>query len=128
MNDDDDDIRAKLLARFREIGVSQIEVYYSGYGDSGQLDDITTTPAKVPLREIEFDTITYPWRPGEVIQRNLGEAFEDFIWDEITSRYGGFENNDGGQGELTWDIVNDTINLDHSWNITTTESEPTVTF
>lgn len=128
MNDEDDDIRAKLLKKFQEIGVSQIEVSYSGYGDSGQLDDITTTPAKVPLREIEFDTITYPWRPGEVIQRKLGEAFEDFIWDEITSRYGGFENNDGGQGELTWDITDNTITLDHSWNIMTTEDAATVTF
>lgn len=74
-----DDIRTKLLKKFREIGVSQIEVYYSGYGDSGQLDDILTKPAKVPLDEIEFDTITSPWRPDEVIERNLGEALENWL-------------------------------------------------
>ena len=127
-DDNDDDIRTKLLKKFQEIGVSQIGVSYSGYGDSGQLDNITTTPAKVPLREIEFDTITYPWRPDVEVKRNLREAFEDFIWDEITSRYGGFENNEGGQGELTWDITDNTITLDHSWNIMTTEDAATVTF
>lgn len=125
---DDDDIRTKLLKKFQEIDVSEVEVVYSGYGDSGQLDDITITPLKVSLREIEFDSITRPWRPNEIIKRNLREALEDFVWGEITSRYGGFENNEGGQGELTWDITNNTITLDHSWNITTTDQEPTVTF
>lgn len=128
IDDNDDDIRTKLLKKFQEIDVSQIEVVYSGYGDSGQLDDITITPLKVSLREIEFDSITHPWRPDEVIKRNLREALEDFVWDEITSRYGGFENNDGGQGELTWDITDNTITLDHSWNIMTTEDAATVTF
>lgn len=125
---DDDDIRTKLLKKFQEIDVSQIEVVYSGYGDSGQLDDITITPLKVSLRQIEFDSTTLPWRPDEVIKRNLREALEDFVWSEITSRYSGFENNEGGQGELTWDITNNVISLDHSWNITTTDHEPTVTF
>lgn len=125
---DDDNIRTKLLKKFREIGVAQIGVEYSGYGDSGQLDNIFTTPANVSLDGIEFDSTTYPWRPDEIVKRNLGEAFEDFIWREITSRYGGFENNEGGQGEVIWNITKNKITLDHSWNIMTTEDAATVTF
>lgn len=122
------EIREKLLTKFREIGVSQIEVYYSGYGDSGQLDGINVTPNNPTLDDIEFDSITYPWRPTEGVQRSLNDALQDFVWEEITKRYGGFENNDGGQGELTWDITDNMITLDHSWNIMTTEDAATVTF
>lgn len=121
------DIRDRLLAKFKELGVSSVWIEYAGYGDSGQLESIGTTP-KLHMDDIEFDSVSYPWRPDVPVKRSLKAALEDFVWDEITSRYGGFENNDGGQGELTWDINSNQITLDHSWNIMETEDAPTVVF
>lgn len=73
-------IRAELLAKGHTVAMMS----YSGYGDSGDIQDATTDEA------------------GE------------FLWDVMWAIHTGFENNSGGNGEVTWDLKTDKITIDHN--------------
>ena len=86
-----DDERPILLQKLRTMTVtgelkSPIVLLYEGYGDSGGIEE---KPDKLP------------------------EEAEDFLWDLLVSHEGGFENNEGGRGEIHWDLVEDKITIDH---------------
>ena len=88
--------RATLLSELRTLGVTNIEVQYEGYGDSGNVEDVVVNP----------DTIT--------LTEDLRRRIEDFGWDFAYALIPGFENNEGGYGELTWAIQADQIDVSHS--------------
>ena len=43
--------RAELLAQLRALGISEVTAEYEGYGDSGNVEDVTVQPAEVQLPE-----------------------------------------------------------------------------
>ena len=43
--------RVELLAQLRALGISEVAVEYEGYGDSGNVEDVTVQPAEVNLPE-----------------------------------------------------------------------------
>ena len=88
--------RAALLTELRALGVALLEVQYEGYGDSGNVEDVTPTPT-----EIKLDT-------------DLNRRVEDFAWDFAYALNPGFENNEGGYGSLEWNLQNDKITISHS--------------
>ena len=88
--------RAALLSELRALGVRSIEVQYEGYGDSGNVEDVVVTP----------DTIT--------LTEELRCRVEDFGWDFAYALSPGFENNEGGYGEMTWSLEADKIDVSHS--------------
>ena len=88
--------RASLLCQLRALGVRSIEVQYEGYGDSGNVEDVVVTP----------DTIT--------LTEELRCRVEDFGWDFAYALSPGFENNEGGYGEMTWSLEADKIDVSHS--------------
>jgi hypothetical protein len=89
--------RARLLAQLRALGAIELEAEYDGYGDSGNVEAITTVP-DLP----KADTI-----PG----------LADFLWSVAYAEHPGFENNEGGGGTVTWDLTADRIDLDHFDNV-----------
>ena len=88
--------RASLLCQLRALGVRSIEVQYEGYGDSGNVEDVVVAP----------DTVT--------LTDELRRRVEDFGWDFAYALSPGFENNEGGYGELTWVLATDNIDVSHS--------------
>ena len=88
--------RAALVTELRALGVTRIAVQYEGYGDSGNVEDVVVTP----------DTIT--------LTEELRRRVEDFGWDFAYALSPGFENNEGGYGELTWSLEADKIDVSHS--------------
>ena len=88
--------RVALLSELRAVGVTKIEVQYEGYGDSGNIEDVVVTPDTISLSE------------------ELRRRVEDFGWDFAYALSPGFENNEGGYGELTWAIEVDKIDVSHS--------------
>ena len=96
--------RAALLTELRALGVTSIEVQYEGYGDSGNVEDVVVTP----------DTIT--------LAEDLRRQVEDFGWDFAYALSPGFENNEGGYGELTWSLEADKINVSHSYRYIETDT------
>jgi hypothetical protein len=92
------DIRARLrlellTGTFLGENGKTILLEYSGYGDSGGPEDCT------PDRE----------------------DLKDFLYSFVYSQHAGYENNDGGQGTVSWDLLNDVITLDHGSNYMSTE-------
>ncbi len=88
--------RANLLVELRALGVTLIEIQYEGYGDSGNVEDVTPTPATIKLA---YD---------------LNLRAETFGWDFAYALNPGFENNEGGYGSLEWNLETDKINVSHS--------------
>ena len=88
--------RAPLLTELRALGVTNIEVQYEGYGDSGNVEDVVVTPDTIKLAE------------------EMRRRVEDFGWDFAYALSPGFENNEGGYGELTWALEVDKIAVSHS--------------
>ena len=88
--------RAALLTELRGLGVTGLDVQYEGYGDSGNVEEVVVTP----------DTIT--------LTEELRRRVEDFGWDFAYALSPGFENNEGGYGELTWALETDKIDVSHS--------------
>lgn len=88
--------RAALLTELRTLGVTKIEVQYEGYGDSGNVEDVVVTPDTIALSE------------------ELRRRVEDFGWDFAYALSPGFENNEGGYGEVTWAVEADKIDVSHS--------------
>lgn len=87
--------RANLLVKLRALGVTLIEIQYEGYGDAGNVEDVTPTPTTIKLA---YD---------------LNLRVEAFGWDFAYALNPGFENNQGGYGALEWKLEADKINVSH---------------
>ena len=102
-----DRLRNEILPGFKSLGVANIEVSYSGYGDSGAIDGvqyrgptgIRVDRAPIPTQLIEdLESCAYEFLPA------------------------GFEINAGGQGTLTIDVQASKVTLTHETNYTASES------
>lgn len=95
-------LKNKLLDDNAETTVS---IEYSGYGDSGQIDQ---------------------YADGDEVGDAEGAAeLSEFLWQLMWDRHSGFENNEGGNGTVTWDFVSDTITVEHNDAVITYETTVT---
>jgi hypothetical protein len=76
-----------------------LSVYYSGGGDDGSLDGMFS-------------------ENNDSLPRNM----EDFCYNELSLNYGGWENNEGGQGRFEFNFNDGTIFLYHTENYEEQES------
>ena len=94
-------LAVEVIPALLACGVANIEVAYSGYGDSGAIDGVQFRDA-AGLR---------------VVRDNIPQGVRQKL---ETSAYAflptGFENNDGGQGSLTIDLPTRKITLQHEQN------------
>ena len=88
--------RSELLPQLRALRITEVVAEYEGYGDSGNIEDVTVQPAGIEL-------------PDDLVTK-VG----DFAWSVAYHHHPGFENNEGGYGTLTWDVTADSITLDHA--------------
>jgi len=88
--------RSALLVQLRALGFTEVTAEYEGYGDSGNVEDINLQPR------------------GSALPSELSNQLDEFAWGFAYQQHPGFENNDGGYGTLTWDLTNDSIDLDHA--------------
>jgi hypothetical protein len=94
-------LRAELLPTLACHRVANIEVAYSGYGDSGAIDG-------VQFRDSAGLRVDRASLPNDVI-----EQLETCIYEFLPS---GFEINDGGQGTLTVDVQTAKVTIKHQEN------------
>ena len=88
--------RTALFMELRALGVTLLEVQYEGYGDSGNVEDVTPSPLAIKL------------------ESEVNRRVEDFAWDFAYALNPGFENNEGGYGSLEWNLETDKITISHS--------------
>lgn len=87
-------LRAELLA----LGADELTGHYDGYGDSGNVEDISATKGGEPIE----------------LSDDLTQRLDSFIWSLGYNRHPGFENNEGGYGDVLWNLTDDKIELDHA--------------
>lgn len=83
-----------IFKEYTDRGVSEIICTYNGGGDSGYVDG-----------DMSVD--------GE--RENTPAFLEDMCYDAL-SNFGGWEINEGSQGNIVFNLVDKTITVNHSWN------------
>jgi hypothetical protein len=120
-----------LVPVLEEQGVSWVCVTFSGYGDSGAIDDLDVfnhNNDSVLLK----GNITYPkarmvYANGfyetevDLVTESINDALEAMIYDWLESTNVDWYNNDGGQGELTIDFSQGLVDGYVDYNIKETE-------
>ena len=96
-------LREEILPQYAALGVANIEVAYSGYGDSGAIDGCQYRD-KAGVRV-----------DRQIIPTPLIESLESCVYEFLPA---GFEINDGGQGTLTIDVQLAKVTLQHQENYT----------
>lgn len=107
-------------------GITQVTVSFDGYGDSGQIEDISAIGAggHMALPETEISIATTSWGNAEITEHRMAvrEAVEQLVYDCLAQTHPGWENNDGAYGEFTFDVAARVIALEHNERFTATET------
>jgi hypothetical protein len=118
--------KAVLCDALAQAGITSVEVTFDGYGDSGQIEDITAkagdSPVALPAVSIEIAHIF--WGSPDITRtvHPLKDAIEQLAYDFLEQTHGGWENNDGAYGDITFDVAEQTITLDYNERYTSSEN------
>ena len=117
-----------LLIQLADLGVTGIRIYYEGSGDSGCIDEVLCTTAKLPEDEEKaFDKIRSfnSWEEGAKYLRNLDSGLssdiESFAEEKILDSIEDWWNNDGGYGTLAIMVPSGRYRVQNTIYITNTE-------
>lgn len=98
------DMLSTMMA-LKDLGITKIQVDYSGGGDSGQIDDITFMGKDDKSLEVPSDT------------KDQVEKYAYYLLEDVEDWY----NNEGGWGQINIDVINNTYHIEN--NIRTVEYE-----
>lgn len=112
-----------LLLQLADLGVTGIKIFYSGGGDSGDIDDIVYTTTK----EASFDDINTLNSYGEnllnlqTLDDELADKIKDFANEKILNDLEDWWNNDGGYGTMLIKIPSGKYEINNMIYTTDTE-------
>lgn len=110
-----------LLDVLRAAGVANVTVTYDGEGDSGQTDSphaITQDGSGIDLATLTAPDPQAASTEGAAKPAlQLSQLVENFLWAVLDVHHAGFEINDGGFGELTIDVTERSVILEHSHRV-----------
>ena len=103
----------RFKKKLKELKVKSFSVEYSGSGDSGEINDISYEPSNLNA-SIDVGTWkrwnTKTWEQEETTDhKTLNEYIEDFCYDLLADNHGGWEINEGQNGNITWNSKNNKI-------------------
>lgn len=106
--------REILFNALQELGVTSVTVVYEGSGDSGGIEDFSILPEGIsPEKEIIVWNAVWGNDVPEEKRLNIKEVIENSSMAIVAFDHGGWENNEGGGGEVTWDVATRAISLEH---------------
>ena len=112
-----------LLLKLADLGVTGIKIFYSGSGDSGDIDDVVYTTTK----EAAFNNIMNLSNYGECIlyladlDGELRDDLIDFANEKILNDLEDWWNNDGGYGVMIIKIPSGKYEIANTIYVTDTE-------
>jgi len=114
--------KAVVFDALAEAGIDRVILTFDGEGDSGQIEEVTARKKEELIGMPEFSVTlrSVPWG-SEIITSTttpLSEAIESLCYDYLSQEHGGWENNDGGYGDFTFDVAKRTIELDFNARFT----------
>ena len=128
-----------VMLLLQEAGVEEIRLSYSGSGDSGDYSEMIAFPGRAWSKvlehpDIEVKDIYFSLPDGLQVQRSdmvtsagwilrystetvsVESLVEDYLHRCVSLFFGGYENNEGGQGTATLDVKEWEICVEHSNN------------
>ncbi len=112
-----------LLLKLADLGVTGVKIFYSGSGDSGDIDDVVYTTTK----EAAFNNIMNLSNYGEGIlyladlDGELRDDLIDFANEKILNNLEDWWNNDGGYGAMIIKIPSGQYEIHNTIYVTDTE-------
>ena len=112
-----------LLLKLADLGVTGVKIFYSGGGDSGDIDDVVYTTTK----EVNFNDINNLTNYGEnaLYLTNLDHDLKDditaFASSKILDEIEDWWNNDGGYGAMLIKIPSGKYEINNIIYVTDTE-------
>ncbi len=107
-------------------GITQVVVSFDGYGDSGQIEDISYSngDGSITMPECKIDILGTIWPEPEPRQSSISvaSAIETLAYSVLEYTHCGWENNDGAYGDIIFDVAERTITLDYNERYTTSEN------
>ncbi len=118
--------KAAIFNALDAAGISQIVVSFDGYGDSGQIEDISASKGEesVPMPEAMIEILDTTWPQPEPSRSSvsLANAVENLVYDVLAQTHRGWENNDGAYGNIVFDAAARVIKLDYNERCTDSEN------
>lgn len=115
-----------LLAFLASGGITRVVVTFDGYGDSGQIEDVTALrgdeQTDLPDGTVELSRLDHGADQPVRNCLSAAEAIEELAYDLLRQTHCGWENNDGAYGEFIFDVAAGTISLDYNERFTSSES------
>jgi len=116
--------KLRLLTALREAGVHCATISYFGEGDSGSIQHVDVSGADGSKPDVSRHCVIYLHCNGWFLrgqwtsetrteELRLEDALRAFADDAVTLHHDGYENNDGGSGEVIFDCVAGTVRLEH---------------
>lgn len=111
-----------ILSALKAADIMKATASYEGGGDSGGVESVYFEPALQGDKTVHLKYVESQWKEGEGYSTVVNEkdftfekALEHFAYDAINrSGHGGWENNEGGRGELTFDVEAGSVKLEHT--------------
>jgi hypothetical protein len=116
--------RATVMAVLKACGITKVVIRYDGYGDSGGVEECTVEGGQgQESLTVPVQTVILDWSSAEkTIQMSpLRDVLETLTMQYVDVEHDGWENNEGGSGDVTFDPVADTITVSHTENYITHE-------
>jgi hypothetical protein len=101
------ELKTDIIPALKKLGIAVVQASYSGYGDSGCVDTIDY----LDVNNKPIDITPLDPSLGPKIER----LFREFLPD-------GFENNEGGQGDITLAVQKGVVTIEHQENHTETHN------
>lgn len=92
-------LKNALLNELSRHGIVSAVIEYDGEGDSGQIEGLAAFGASDQLI---------------ALARPLHDQIEEFAWEVLAAHHDGFENNDGGYGDIAIDVTKRTVVRNHN--------------
>ncbi|WP_298434990.1 DUF6878 family protein [Ottowia sp.] len=115
--------KALLLETLKAAGAVHATVSYSGGGDEGSAESVEArgvdgTPIDLSGSVSQFVEHSHyadgRWQSAVAEEeRPLDDALLDFAMEAVDAHHGGWENNDGGAGEVIFDCTSGSVRLEH---------------
>lgn len=111
--------KAEVFAHLKELGAVTAVVSYYGEGDDGSINDVTAQDRDGKNIKLHAPSAAY-------------SALTSFSDEAIEKHFGGYENNEGVTGTLTFFVEAkdkhpaQSVVLEHAWYVTKEEAEEPV--
>ena len=99
--------------------ITTVRVTFDGGGDSGQIETIEADDREGRQLRLPDETVSYLHRgygddPVREEPQTVREAVEAMVYACLGEAHPGWENNDGADGDFTFDVATRTITLAHN--------------